>query len=520
MVGFPNGGLATSGGPGTVPLGSVAGPRLVIAPANASLSSRRAAHVVLTGVADQIAINAEIAAMPVPGTVELLEGNINLTDDISIQRSFMNLQAQYRSTYIQKTAGSLRGGINVGQLSSQVLTGVRLSGITLDGNYSDGVGTAVGVQFSAAGSEIIDCDVKLYRGDCYHLNAWDNATTIFELYLVNCFARAMGGHGYNIGPTVLNSEFERVFTVGGNIRGGQSGYGGHGFFVEGAGLSFHFCHPYFCFQDGFHASGLAGDLKINGGEFETCDGIGLNSLSVGIVQVINASFYANNTALNGATQQLVLQGAAPFQLIGNRVFTVGALSTKIVEIVNATTGVITGNHINLAGATAAVRGIAIENSSNIDATNNAVINGVSAAVVGLGLSVATKCTVSGNSLTGGVVESGASDFNHIHDNNVLAPAATPPIVTVGANTKVRQNIGFVTEASNSATVLATTTTLVVNHGLAVAPTFVTLTVGPGGPSNASTYWVSNITATQFTINVNIALTLNVLFFWTAIVGNL
>lgn len=68
---------------------------------------------------------------------------------------------------------------------------------------------------------------------------------------------------------------------------------------------------------------------------------------------------------------------------------------------------------------------------------------------------------------------------------------------------VRNNIGWITEANGTATVAAGTTSIVVNHGLAVTPALKDIHVTPNNSMNAATkFWVSTPTATQFTINVD------------------
>lgn len=65
------------------------------------------------------------------------------------------------------------------------------------------------------------------------------------------------------------------------------------------------------------------------------------------------------------------------------------------------------------------------------------------------------------------------------------------------------NVGFVTENSGTATVSSGDTTVVVPHGLSLTPPIENITVTPtNNLGNASNYWVSDVTANSFTINVN------------------
>ncbi|HUY24539.1 MAG TPA: hypothetical protein VMV09_04450, partial [Candidatus Saccharimonadales bacterium] len=75
--------------------------------------------------------------------------------------------------------------------------------------------------------------------------------------------------------------------------------------------------------------------------------------------------------------------------------------------------------------------------------------------------------------------------------------------------------GYVTENSGTATILATTTSIAVTHGLAATPTRVvaTPTVSPG-----ALWWVDTYTSTQFTIHLASAPAGGVSFDWRAEVG--
>ncbi len=70
----------------------------------------------------------------------------------------------------------------------------------------------------------------------------------------------------------------------------------------------------------------------------------------------------------------------------------------------------------------------------------------------------------------------------------------------GAETLVRNNKGYVTESSGTTTITAAATTVVVTHGLAATPTRVF--VSPTLLSSVTKWWVTTLTSTQFTINVD------------------
>lgn len=131
-------------------------------------------------------------------------------------------------------------------------------------------------------------------------------------------------------------------------------------------------------------------------------------------------------------------------------------------------------------------------------------------------------SISGNRIvgpTGGVI---AIDLNSPVDlnnfsivDNKIRGITTNKIYrrgagVLGAGSIVRRNIGHVTENSGTATIAAGATTAVVTHGLAsnantAAPTAKDFAVTPtSNLGNATRYWISAVTATTFTITLDVA----------------
>ena len=112
----------------------------------------------------------------------------------------------------------------------------------------------------------------------------------------------------------------------------------------------------------------------------------------------------------------------------------------------------------------------------------------------------------------GIFEGGTSDYNIIENNDVSQITTGGKIKTVGANTIVRRNIGYLTENSGTATITAGNTSVTVNHGLASTPSKVLVTPlsDPG-----DRYYVTNITDTSFDIVIATAPSADVIFSWYA-----
>lgn len=95
-------------------------------------------------------------------------------------------------------------------------------------------------------------------------------------------------------------------------------------------------------------------------------------------------------------------------------------------------------------------------------------------------------------------EDGSSDNNTIVGND-LTPGPKS-LETSGPNSLVRNNKGYVKDSSGVATIPTGANKVTVNHGLSVTPALKDILVTPTSDIGAGAFWVSNPTATQFTIN--------------------
>lgn len=104
-------------------------------------------------------------------------------------------------------------------------------------------------------------------------------------------------------------------------------------------------------------------------------------------------------------------------------------------------------------------------------------------------------------------ESTGGSGDNLIEGNVLVQNAAPTVALLesagAATTIIRNNIGWATEAAGTATVANGATTATVTHGLAQTPTAGNIAVTPtNNMGTAAKFWISGITSTQFTINVN------------------
>ncbi|MBB4637595.1 right-handed parallel beta-helix repeat-containing protein [Longimicrobium terrae] len=107
-------------------------------------------------------------------------------------------------------------------------------------------------------------------------------------------------------------------------------------------------------------------------------------------------------------------------------------------------------------------------------------------------------------------------YNTFRDNRVNVYAPTPPVAFT-----TRDNRGWATDATGTATVAAGATSVVVTHGLARTPAAAGITVTPASAPDlmgAGRFWISAVTATTFTISVDVAPGAPVVYAWTAQAG--
>ena len=112
------------------------------------------------------------------------------------------------------------------------------------------------------------------------------------------------------------------------------------------------------------------------------------------------------------------------------------------------------------------------------------------------------------------------DYIMIHHNNFHDFGAVVPIdmTFANANGMVRDNIGFVTESSGTATLISGTTSIAVTHSLNKTPAIGDVVVTPIEAWGSMTqFYIDTYTATQFTIHADQNPAQDVDFAWKAIV---
>ncbi len=97
-----------------------------------------------------------------------------------------------------------------------------------------------------------------------------------------------------------------------------------------------------------------------------------------------------------------------------------------------------------------------------------------------------------------------SNRNLVESNQFIGTFDNKAVDDNGTGNIVRNNTGWITEASGTGSVTSGATTDVITHGLSVTPTAadIRITFTEQGSNDYGRWWVDSITSTQFTLNVS------------------
>ncbi len=337
----------------------------------------------------------------------------------------------------------------------------------------------------------------------------DGGFSVDYFKYVNNAAYAVSDSGFSI-------ESARVM-IGAQIIGNQ-------FFGDYTGVSGHwinsnFAHNIFdsssvnSWRAGFEIPGYGNicvDNIINGGAINLGSTIG--NLTHGDIDTVHGR------------QNTVSRNTIHIRGTSNHGISVGdAVEDDSLSIYN-----ISDNIINVTGATNPVGIYLGRNSSalisEMDLDNNIIFR-TDAADNGIGIRFLTLDGSNNIRIKGGKVFGLATGISfaapdatldRVYISGVdLRNVTTPILGSLSPGTLyVKDNLGYLTANSGTATVLNGNTTIVVTHGLDITPLIKNISVTPIETlASASFWWVDTITSTQFTINVNADPTQDVDFVW-------
>lgn len=255
------------------------------------------------------------------------------------------------------------------------------------------------------------------------------------------------------------------------------------------------------------------NVIINAGNrgilFEQCEGLDIES-----------------NQIRGATEQSIYQSGDTEELRSHDIvirdnFIRGTDTKHSISLTRSTRAFIKGNiiydgdrGISVQSSTVSltVEGNTIQNASN----QCIVLSGHTGSVVKnntfIGIAGSTVAQIQGNdmqvignSFSGGsvgITTTAAATGNVITDN-VINVSSTSPIWTAPTAGEIRRNTQYLTEARGTATVASGGTSIDVTHALKRTPTAQNISVTPtNNLGNATKFWVSDVGASTFRINVD------------------
>jgi hypothetical protein len=199
-------------------------------------------------------------------------------------------------------------------------------------------------------------------------------------------------------------------------------------------------------------------IYMNGGPYCFTRNCHLESNLIGIGVYYNQQFVFGNMCIGNRNGIELSVAALECAIIGN---IVNLNEREGIRTVGSSRDIISSN-ISIANGTSATDpyGIRLYNSTDVIVEDNICTD-----------------TQGVKTQTHGVYEDGTSDYNIICHNN-LRGNDTAGLSSVGANTKVESNLGYVTENSGASGVIADGGTIA--HGLATTPTHAIITGSVAG----------------------------------------
>jgi hypothetical protein len=486
----------------------VHGAALLVAASTAPPSVKAFADYICDGTADDVQINAAIAAVTAQsgGRVWLSVGQFYLQDPVISDGDYVHLQGmgEGATVLLPQTAGTnLTALVILG--NARNVTRNSLSEMRLYGRGDAGTPPATGHGAIINGN------------GCYLQNLWCtnvvqdgvrygsvDGSARFEHYASNLTIAQCGNDGISIASTVSDCEFVACKLIGGQVPINTvsmtlvaSPFGRYGIYNQGNQNKFTLCHPYF-WQWGLYSVGSG--TQVWGGEYETNQpggGIHLESHATGglygveIYDNLGAAIQLTNGCSGVAVSDCRIRPSNRGGLVDyaiklshcdrcvihhNRVIQVSAtgycVHLSASEGVNCSDNIIEGNSLGPQGTTSS--GDAGDAIYLTDGT--------------------TRTNVIGNNVRGKIREvggTGTPTLNTFEHNDINYGGSF--LTIIGSGSKHRHNRGFAGENSGTATIPSGSTSVVVDFNVTgpydngASPTVHVLPTNSLG--SATKYWV-------------------------------
>ena len=536
----------------------------VIAASDSSTLSKQQADYVCDGTDDQVEIQAAIDALPASGgKILLLSGNYAFSAHIisNVDNVIISGEGMY-NTKIQSTQAYTGTGIafniygTIGApLNSWTISNlsIDLSGIILDGSTSD----RISILFNYVENVTIEY-VKIENSPCTAIGVANGAkhVTLSDNYLDRTGQGLEFGYGLQIQKSSIDSDVVENIIINNNYIN-ENGWNSIAIYgnSEKATITNNVINSMALSHSGIAASSgkyltisdnvisntiLAGEAGI---EVEATTAHASNPHISSYITINGNILYNNRVGIDirkasGETNQYVaVNGNIVNDSLENGIrilqsYGVVVSGNVITNTLKEGISCYLSNHVLISNNSveeSGSHGIYIYSSSNNIVSGNSVAY-ASRSVTNISNTIDVRGASTYNLITNNKViaaESGniaaraiaiavvTCERNIVTDNDIRGTYGTETLVNWGSNTVIKYNHGYITETSGAKTLFNTTST-VVTHGLAVTPTRVQLT--PTSDTAGKRYWISNKTATTFTINLDSSLPSDISFDWRAVVG--
>jgi len=455
---------------------------LIVAASNANARSKRGADYVCDGTADEVEINAAIMALgSVGGKVLLTEGTFNLNTAINITTSNVVLSGMGHNTLLKITGVGVNGiYIHNETNPDAVIQSIIIEKLKIDGNKANQSGTSHGIY--------------IYTGVQYCF--------FDKLWITNCKTdgiNILGGSGNllmcscntitqckinNCDHDLIHIESSHMTTISNCPTLDTAG--NDGIYMGGDSAS-----------NSFRVT----DVRITN---ISGKGVSLYNTSNGHMNKVNVASAAicmqlvasgNNSFSqcyfeNPNTQGVYLVTHSDFNVFSGCMFPFGR--QILVDFNNCHYNRFIGCNIESGSQTTT------NTHPNIKLRSGSSYNKFQAC------KLFNRATESSKFPTYAVKEEDTANYNKIVDCDFDATKYGTGIVSlVGVNTIIKECNGYVTSSKGTATVADDATYVDVTHGLSKTPVAQEIVVTPtNNLGDASFYWISDVGASTFRINVD------------------
>ena len=473
---------------------------LVVAASDSTTSSKSRADYISDGTDDQVEIKAAIDALPsTGGRVVLMEGTFYINSEIEIldtsDNHYVTLEGQGMGTILKVPNGhSSTMAVVEAYGTATSVKSVIMKNFRINGNKSNVTGDYyIGINYNNVYESVID-GVYLSNGKG---DGGGNGYGFMVIDSTDVKIRNCTGKDWDFEPMEIRNS-ERVLVTGCTLDFRLELYDNNEYVKISNN---HFYNLTIFAGTNTGASSYIDGLDISNNYFYS------DSASYPAVWLIRTQeakttgnyIYSNNTgvavAVDNSHTNIVanhfysnlpidITGAQYGQIIGNKITMTGASNDTVMFYNSGATRpsywIIADNYLRGQGGN--TRGIRFYEYSDDNVIKNNVF-----------VDFATGITIPSG-----------SNRNEITGNNFIN--STTPISDAGTDTKIRRNVGYITENSSSTTITSGNTYVNVSHGLDIQPATSTISVIPTnnlGDASSTSYWISDVGASTFRINVGI-----------------